>query len=266
MRNIVGLLAIFAIAVIGCGENSLQPEIQISANTVDTLPQETGTFKIAVPIPKIVAVNVARVEYVITASDMSDLQGELTIGDDDVARGTARNVPAGGDRLVTLNAYNAEEVMSYSGSATTDVVAGETVSINIVMRSLRPTTGDIEINGTFESVGEPVVSLPGGVQMEFVWIEPGMFVMGSPNSEVGRSDDEGPQHEVTISQGFYLGKFEITQEQWESVMGTTPWFGGERNVQANPSHPAVDIPWNDMQEFIGRLDKAAGEEVYRLPG
>ena len=88
--------------------------------------------------------------------------------------------------------------------------------------------------------------------------------MGSPDTEPGRWLAEGPQHEVTISQGFYLGKFEVTQEQWESVMGTAPW-PGQIFVQPNPLHPAVYISWNDMQAFIERLNEAAGEELYRLP-
>ena len=53
---------------------------------------------------------------------------------------------------------------------------------------------------------EITVDLPGGATMEFVWIEPGTFIMGSPSSESRRQLDEGPQHEVTISHGFYLGK------------------------------------------------------------
>lgn len=96
--------------------------------------------------------------------------------------------------------------------------------------------------------------------MEFVWIEPGVFQMGS---ERGRSD-ESPVHEVEISRGFWLGKFEVTQEQWKAVMDEEPWAGRDR-VEANPSHPAVIISWDEVQEFIGRLNAAAGEELYRLP-
>ena len=50
-----------------------------------------------------------------------------------------------------------------------------------------------------------VVELRDGVAMEFVWIEPGTFLMGSPTSASTRGEDEGPQHEVSISKGFYLG-------------------------------------------------------------
>lgn len=108
-------------------------------------------------------------------------------------------------------------------------------------------------------------SLPGGgVNMAFVWIEPGVFQMGSPDTEEGRWGNEGPLHEVEISRGFWLGKYEVTQGQWEAVMGTTPW-SGEAYVRSNPSHPAVYISWEDVQAFITKLNDAAGSEVYRLP-
>ena len=102
------------------------------------------------------------------------------------------------------------------------------------------------------------------MSMEFVWIEPGVFQMGSPDTEPGRHTDEGPVHEVEISQGFYLGKYEVTQGQWEAVMGTTPW-AGKWGVQEHPSHPAVHISWDDVRVFIGRLNAAEGDLLYRLP-
>jgi len=114
------------------------------------------------------------------------------------------------------------------------------------------------------TVSEITVFLPGGATMKMVWIGPGTFTMGSPSSESGRDSDEGPQHAVTISKGFYLGKYEITQGQWEAVMGTRPW-SGESYVRANLTHPAVYISWNDVQTFIERLNDVAGEELYRLP-
>ena len=103
-----------------------------------------------------------------------------------------------------------------------------------------------------------------GTEMAFVWIPPGVFQMGSPDTEEGRWDDEGPLHEVEISEGFWLGTYEVTQEQWESVMGETPWAGLDY-VREHPSHPAVSISWNDVQAFIGRLNAAAGDSLYRLP-
>lgn len=100
--------------------------------------------------------------------------------------------------------------------------------------------------------------------MEMVYIAPGMFLMGSPDSEPRRSTNEGPQHEVTISKGFYLGKYEVTQGQWEGVMGTRPW-AGKRNVQESPDNPAGYVLWLDAQAFLGKLNAAEGTTVWRLP-
>lgn len=111
---------------------------------------------------------------------------------------------------------------------------------------------------------DTTVVLLNGITMEFVWIEPGTFVMGSPETEVGRDEDEGPQHEVTISRGFWLGKYEVTQKQWEAVAKTVPWAGKEQ-VQVSPDNPAVYISWNDAETFIDRLNTATGAIVYRLP-
>ena len=94
--------------------------------------------------------------------------------------------------------------------------------------------------------------------MEFVWIEPGTFWMGSPDSEKGRDSNEGPVHEVEISKGFWLGKYEVTVGEWGLVMGS------EGSVDDN-RFPKTDISWDDVQEFIGLLNDAAGDSLYRLP-
>ena len=104
----------------------------------------------------------------------------------------------------------------------------------------------------------------------FVWIEPGTFVMGTTEEQEQLlrdkkwwryGGDEQPAHEVTISQGFWMGIYEITQAQWETVMGSnsnadTPNEGANRPVM---------VSWEDVQEFIRRLNEATGEELYRLP-
>ena len=70
-----------------------------------------------------------------------------------------------------------------------------------------------------------VLALGGSVTMKLVRIEAGKFTMGSPKTETGRDDDEGPQHQVTITKPFYMGVHEVTQAQWRAVMGTEPWNG-----------------------------------------
>ena len=110
--------------------------------------------------------------------------------------------------------------------------------------------------------GGALLTLPGGALLEMVRIPPGTFQMGSPPSEQGRYDNEGPVHEVTISQGFYLGKYEVTQAQWEAVMGSNP-SGYERC--GGGDCPVQNVSWDDAQAFIERLNAMEVGARYRLP-
>ena len=120
---------------------------------------------------------------------------------------------------------------------------------------------------------ELAVELVDGVEMDFVWIEPGTFLMGTwgPEDDEDKKQepeeyisDQRPQNQVTISQGFWLGKYEITPEQWEGVMGSRPWEGQDGAPEMGP-YPAVLISWDDVQEFIIRLNAVLEEPLYRLP-
>ncbi len=96
-----------------------------------------------------------------------------------------------------------------------------------------------------------------GVSLEMVLIPAGKFVMGSPKKEKDRSDDE-TQHEVTLTKPFYIGKYEVTQEQWEAVMGKNP------SRRKGAKLPVTDVSWNDCQDFIKKLN-AKTNGGYRLP-
>ena len=89
-------------------------------------------------------------------------------------------------------------------------------------------------------------------------------MMGSPVSEKGRGGHEGPVHEVEISTGFWLGKYEVTQGQWEAVMGSRPW-SGRNNVVEDPLYPAVYVSWEDVQVLLEKFNNAGSEVRYRLP-
>jgi formylglycine-generating enzyme required for sulfatase activity/predicted DNA-binding WGR domain protein len=96
-----------------------------------------------------------------------------------------------------------------------------------------------------------------GVNLEMVLIPAGTFIMGSPELEEDRSDDE-VQHEVNLTKSFYMGKYEVTQEQWEAVMGSNP------SDEKGSNLPVTNLSWIDCQEFIKKLnDKTKGG--YRLP-
>ena len=99
---------------------------------------------------------------------------------------------------------------------------------------------------------------------QWVWVEPGSFLMGSPDSEPGREPDESPQHKVVISKGFYMGKFPLTIGQWEEIMGVRDEKYLSKNTLSKTS-PAVFISWNDLQEFLYRINQVDERINYRLP-
>ena len=95
-------------------------------------------------------------------------------------------------------------------------------------------------------------------QLQFVRIPEGTFTMGSPGSEDGRSSDE-TQHEVRLTRAFELQTTPVTQALWQAVMGNNPsHFKG-------PDRPVEEVSWNDVQEFIGKLNKMLGTSSLRLP-
>jgi formylglycine-generating enzyme required for sulfatase activity len=98
------------------------------------------------------------------------------------------------------------------------------------------------------------VRLSSTVKMELIWVRPGSFLMGSPEDEPDRTTDEGPQHRVTLTRGFHLGKHEVTQAQWQALMRTVPW-SGEDNVQVGPNSPAVNVTWYNAQSFIAEMNE-----------
>ena len=85
------------------------------------------------------------------------------------------------------------------------------------------------------------------------WIPPGRFLMGSPEEEPGRYDDEGPQHPVFITKGFWLFETACTQALWQAVMGENP------SRFKSPQRPVEQVSWEDVQGFMQRINE-------RIPG
>jgi formylglycine-generating enzyme required for sulfatase activity len=105
------------------------------------------------------------------------------------------------------------------------------------------------------------VDLGGGVKLEMVLIPVGEFTMGSPDMDKDAKDVEKPQHRVRITKPFYLGKYLVTQEQWEAVMGGNP------SEFKGPKNPVETVSWDDCQQFFGKLNatSAAGGGKFQLP-
>ena len=113
---------------------------------------------------------------------------------------------------------------------------------------------NIDAKAMLESLRVPKkisLDLGGGMNMDLVLVKAGTFEMGSPEEEKERGIDES-QHEVTISKAFYMGKFPVTQEQYEAVMNTNPsYFVKEKG---GPKNPVEQVSWSDAVEFCEKMD------------
>jgi len=122
-----------------------------------------------------------------------------------------------------------------------------------------------------DSEGQIIERLPGqaevlaenlgnGVSLEMVSIPGGRFLMGSPESEEGRYENEGPQHYVNVS-AFFLGKYPVTQAQYQAVMENNP---SDREELIGSNRPVACVSWKEATEFCQKLSQRMGK-TYRLP-
>jgi formylglycine-generating enzyme required for sulfatase activity len=102
------------------------------------------------------------------------------------------------------------------------------------------------------------------IGMTLVLIPPGELLMGAPDSDTGAQAAAKPQHRVRITAPFYLGTHEVTQQQYDQVMGTNP-----SRFRDDPQRPVENVSWSQAAEFCRRLselpDELAAGWVYRLP-
>jgi formylglycine-generating enzyme required for sulfatase activity len=95
--------------------------------------------------------------------------------------------------------------------------------------------------------------------MDFVYIPPGLFKMGSPKKESERGAGE-VLHQVLLTQGFYMQTTPVTQQQWGAMMGNNP-----SKFKGDGERPVEKVSWDDGQDFIGRLNEREGRKVFGLP-
>jgi formylglycine-generating enzyme required for sulfatase activity len=158
--------------------------------------------------------------------------------------GRIANVPAGNDRLIAVIGKDSEGNNIYYGKeAEIMVTPGQIVYAGVI------TMDQVNINN---SIG-----------MSFVFIPPGTFMMGSPIDETGRSSSgvsNEVQHQVTLTQGFYMQTTEVTQGQWKAVMGYNPSYFDS----LGDDYPVETVSWINAHEFIDVIN-SMGEGTYRLP-
>jgi formylglycine-generating enzyme required for sulfatase activity len=182
-----------------------------------------------------------------------------------------------GGQSMNLTSQAQGKYLNYQWQRNGQPIAGATgpsFSIADVNGSLHDGNYTVVVSNDFGSVtsaptllqvdGTPSAHTVASISMEMIFCPPGTFTMGSPTSESGRGGDE-TQHQVTLTNGFYLGKYEVTQGQYQTVMN-----GNSAGLNADPSNfkgsnrPVEKTSWEDAQIFLTRLNSIE-QSAGRLP-
>jgi formylglycine-generating enzyme required for sulfatase activity/tRNA A-37 threonylcarbamoyl transferase component Bud32 len=188
-----------------------------------------------------------------------------------------------------------EEDASARAASAADMLAQLSVLGGVEVKEAKPPPvvgpGDDIEPGT-----ERTIDLGDGIAMRLCWVPAttsaahrrssggkDTFTMGSPDNEPERLENERPQHEVKLTQGFWMGKYPVTQGQYEKVMGENPSlfkreivekegflgvFGRQTRNETQPDHPVECVSWDDAVNFCKKLQRVAGAantSVFRLP-
>ena len=137
---------------------------------------------------------------------------------------------------------------------------GQTASISGTLASNTASSSNGYASSSSLSSGNNVISIPvkNGITIDMIKVEAGTFMMGATSEMENPYSWEKPVHQVTLTNDYYMGKYEVTQALWQSVMGSNPSeFKGD-------DLPVEQVRWNDCQEFINKLNSMTGRK-FRLP-
>lgn len=185
--------------------------------------------------------------------------GEIANHDFNKVSGTFDSVES--NRLKLINDSMDSELRTME----TKIKSGEIYAVFVSLNRFEATWGIYfekltgnknRFNQLWNAVTNPVILLGGGVELKMVYIPGGTFQMGSPISESGRDENE-ISHTVALD-GFWIGKFEITQEQYEKVMGDNP------SPLKQSQNPMVNVNWYSARKFCEMLSQKTGKN-FRLP-
>ena len=158
--------------------------------------------------------------------------------------------------------FTGAEWIAYSTNLQFSLSAGN--GLKTVYFKVKNATGDSNtLNDTITLTGHVAGEAATFAGIDFVWCPPGTFMMGSPITEVAGSEPERPQHQVTLTKGFWLAKYPITHFQWLQLMGTDP-APGPIGVNVN-DFPMDSVSWNEVQTYLTTLNTANPGLDLRLP-
>ena len=141
-------------------------------------------------------------------------------------------------------------VLSQTGVSSNQTNVSSTVSVSTVQASTAHSN----------TPSNDVITIPvkDGISIEMVKVEAGTFMMGETKEMENPDEDDEPVHQVTLTNDYYIGKYEVTQALWQAVMGSNPSeFKGD-------NLPVETVSWDDCQEFISKLNRMTGRK-FRLP-
>ena len=142
-----------------------------------------------------------------------------------------------------------------TNSQQVNILEGQTVTLSGVL-----TTNTTAPTATGSSLSGNRITIPvkDGISIDMVRVEAGTFTMGATPEMKDPYKDDKPTHQVTLTNDYYIGKYEVTQALWQAVMGNNPSnFKGD-------NLPVENVSWNDCQEFLIKLNSITGK-TFRLP-
>ena len=143
---------------------------------------------------------------------------------------------------------------------TVTISEGQTASISGSLTSSASSSNANVLSSGSSSPSGNTITIPvkNGISIEMVKVEAGSFNMGATPEMENPFDSEKPVHRVTLTNNYYIGKYEVTQALWQAVMGSNPsYFKGD-------DLPVEQVSWNDCQDFISKLNAMTGKR-FRLP-
>ena len=183
-----------------------------------------------------------------------------------------------GGQTVTLLSQAEGKFLTYQWQRNGQPIAGATgksFSISDVNGTLHDGNYTVVVSNDFGSVtsaptllqvdGTPRAHTVASIGMEMIFCPPGTFMMGSPTTETGRRKGDETQHQVTLTNGFYLGKYEVTQSQYQTIMNGNPaGLNADPSTFKGSNRPVEKVSWEDAQIFLTQLN-AIEQTAGRLP-
>jgi len=187
--------------------------------------------------------------------------------------------------VVTLNntcvgaptQYMASESPTFSGASWQAYGAAPSFTLSAgeggmktVYFKVKNASGESGVVSDTINLVERTILLPGSVPLVLRWISSGSYQMGRYPGEADSYANEDPQHPVTLAYGFWMGKYEITQQQWLAVRGSWPGTAPSATYGLGNTYPAYYISWDDTKNFITSLNahivsSGQGPLTVRLP-